>query len=197
MAIRQGVTDRLTALAPDRAVSVVDLGCGGGEVLGRLAEAGFRDLTGLGWRVSVPAGAARIEEVDLSRAGWAQEMVGRRFDVVVSTEVLEHLVNPYQFLVEARQLLDPDGWLVLTFPNVHNWRSIVGYALAGRFTGFFGPNWAEGHPLHDQHIFIPNHHLVRYFLGLTGFDRVTFSYLYGRSRLSGRTTMVTCRAARQ
>jgi len=94
--------------------------------------------------------------------------------------VLAHLVNPFEFLTQLRRLAKTGGRLILTFPNVHNWRSIVGYALGGRFSGFFGPNWNNNHPLHDQHIFIPNHHLVRYDLI---YMKDTFHHLEPRDRI--------------
>lgn len=194
LAIRAGVSGRLGEASPDRSASIIDLGCGGGLLLNRLHEMGFRQLAGLGWTISVPEGALAVPDVDLTLPGWADRLSGRKFDWVVSTEVLEHLVNPYQFLAEARRLVADDGRLLLTFPNVHNWRSIVGYAVGGRFSGFFGPNWNENHPLFDQHIFIPNIHLVRYFLQLNKFEIVSIRYLHGSSRLFGQTTMLEARA---
>ena len=184
------MSGRLAELSPNRAASIVDLGCGGGLLLNRLYELGFRNLAGVGWKIEVPPNACAVPEIDLTVPGWADRLNGRTFDLVVATEVIEHLVNPYQFLVEARRLTASDGRLILTFPNVHSWRSIVGYALAGRFSGFFGPNWNDNHPLFDQHIFIPNMHLIRYFLKLNHFDIVSIRYLHGSGRLTGQTTMV-------
>ncbi len=190
LAIRAGVSGRLTELSPDRSASIIDLGCGGGLLLNRLYELGFRKLAGVGWTIAVPPNGTAVGEVDLTVPGWADRLEGRTFDCVVATEVLEHLVNPYQFLVEARKLTAANGRLILTFPNVHSWRSIVGYAVAGRFSGFFGPNWNDNHPLFDQHIFIPNMHLVRYFLKLNNFEIASVRYLHGSGRLTGQTTMV-------
>lgn len=193
LAIREGVSGRIADGSPDRGVSVIDLGCGGGLLLNRLRDLGFQNLAGVGWTIEVPAGGLAVPNVDLAAAGWADRLEGRTFDWVVSTEVLEHLVNPYQFLVEARRLVAPQGRLLLTFPNVHSWRSIVGYAASGRFSGFFGPNWNDNHPLHDQHIFVPNMHLVRYFLGLNKFGSIATTYLHGHGRLFGQTTLVEAR----
>lgn len=187
-AILMAVSARVTR---DGKGAVIDVGCGHGRLLGRFAELGVRDLAGVGWNVAGPEGATVVGHTDLSSAGWAGRLDGRTFDWVVSTEVIEHLINPFQFLVELRRLVKPDGGrLLLTFPNVHNWRSILGYAVGGRFSGFFGPNFNQNHPLHDQHIFIPNIHLVRYFLHLTGFEPVEVAYVNGGGRLTAQTTMV-------
>ena len=190
-AILEGVVRRVTS-GPGTITgqSVIDVGCGEGRLLARLAELGASQLTGVGWKVTVPSTVEKMEGVDLCRAGWALQFEGRVFDWIVSTEVLEHLINPFHYLVELRRLISPQGRLVLTFPNVHNLRSIIGYALGGRFSGFFGPNFNSNHPLFDQHIFIPNLHLVRYLMRVSGFSLVEVHYLNGRNRLLAQTTMV-------
>ena len=195
LAIRSGVSERVGSGRKSSAASVVDLGCGAGLLLQTLAQSGFRDLTGVGWSITVPEGGQAVQEVDLTAEGWAERLGGRTFDWIIATEVIEHLVNPYQFLVETRRLASAETRLILTFPNVHNLRSIVGYAIAGRFSGFFGPNWNNNHPLFDQHIFIPNLHLVRYFLKLAGFELERVDYLHGSSRLFSQTTMIEAKAA--
>lgn len=169
---------------------VVDVGCGEGRLLARLQENGVQQLAGVGWNVETPADVAAFNGIDLSQSGWSDRLGGRRFDWVVSTEVIEHLVNPFNYLNEMRKIIELDGRLLLTFPNVHNWRSIIGYAIGGRFSGFFGPNFNHNHPLHDQHIFIPNLHLVRYFLRLTGFTIAETAWVNGSSRLMSQTVML-------
>ncbi|MCG2630704.1 class I SAM-dependent methyltransferase [Bradyrhizobium sp. WYCCWR 13023] len=194
LAIRAGVSERVAEISPDRQARVVDLACGEGELLARLEELGFSHLTGIGWKVAVPPSAKKVDCVDLSVVGWADLLGGATFDVLTATEVLEHLVNPYEFLVQVRRLANPGGRLIMTFPNVHNLRSIVGYAVSGRYSGFFGPNWNDNHPLYDQHIFVPNHELVRYFLKLSGFEVLSVDYLFGRGKLFGTTAMFDCKA---
>ena len=190
LAIRAGVSKRLRSGPSGPSATVVDLGCGGGLLLERLVELGFRDLAGVGWSISVPTGGTAVSNVDMTTPGWADRLDGRTFDWIVATEVLEHLVNPYQFLVEARRLAHAKSRLVLTFPNVHNLRSIVGFALKGRYSGFFGPNWNDNHPIFDQHIFVPNMHLVPYLLKQAGFSLAWVEYLNGSSRLFSQTTMI-------
>jgi 2-polyprenyl-3-methyl-5-hydroxy-6-metoxy-1,4-benzoquinol methylase len=49
------------------------------------------------------------------------------FDVLVAGEVIEHLGNPQSLLVAARELLQPDGKLILTTPNPFApWRAFAG-----------------------------------------------------------------------
>lgn len=188
-AIHAAVGDWLNAHARTE-TGIVDVGCGGGALLEALRARGYGNLTGIGYDITTPAGVPAVSGIDLSREGWSRALGGARFDYVIATEVIEHLINPYQFLCEIRQIANNKGNLLLTFPNVHNLRSIVGYALRGRFSGFFGPNFNDGHPLFDQHIFIPNIHLVSYFLRLAGFDIKDTLYVNGHGRLFSQTIML-------
>lgn len=189
-AILEAVSRCILGSSDPAQMAVVDVGCGEGRLLERLQQKGVRRLAGVGWAARMPTEVSAFNGVDLSQPGWAECLDGDRFDWVVSTEVVEHLVNPFQYLIELRKIVAPAGRLLLTFPNVHNWRSIVGYAVSGRFSGFFGPNFNDNHPLHDQHIFIPNLHLIRYFLTLAGFAIAEIVWVNGRHRLTAQTVML-------
>jgi 2-polyprenyl-3-methyl-5-hydroxy-6-metoxy-1,4-benzoquinol methylase len=43
-----------------------------------------------------------------------------KFDYVVVGELLEHLLNPFNALVNIRKALKPDGILIGTIPNPYN-----------------------------------------------------------------------------
>ncbi len=45
----------------------------------------------------------------------------RRFDVVVSSEVIEHAEDPLQYVRQIKRFLKPRGWLLLTTPNGNVW----------------------------------------------------------------------------
>lgn len=189
-AILDTVSRRILCSSDPSWIAVVDVGCGEGKLLAQLQKKGVRHLAGVGWVANPPTGVSAFNGIDLSQSGWSEQLGDHRFDWVVSTEVIEHLVNPFQYLAELRKIVAPDGRLLLTFPNVHNWRSILGYAVSGRFSGFFGPNFNDNHALHDQHIFIPNLHLIRYFLKLVGFAITEITWVNGRHRLTAQTVLL-------
>ena len=68
-----------------------------------------------------------IEEIDLP-ATFKDE----RFDVVMFGDVLEHLLDPEAVLVKVVSLLNPDGYVVASIPNVAH-ASIVLNLMAGEF----------------------------------------------------------------
>jgi len=46
--------------------------------------------------------------------------LGRRFDVIVASDLIEHLANPGMFLERCREHLQDDGALCLVTPNAHS-----------------------------------------------------------------------------
>ena len=58
---------------------------------------------------------------------------GRTFDVVLAGDVLEHLPDPAATLLACREVLRPDGYLVVSLPNVAHADVALGL-LDGRFS---------------------------------------------------------------
>lgn len=102
---------------------VLDLGCWDGLLLATLAERA--DCRGVGIERDPDAAArarARGVEVvaaDLDDPAWPAALGGRRFDVVVLADVVEHVRDPHAVLVAIRdRVLAPGGRVVLSVPNV-------------------------------------------------------------------------------
>ena len=101
---------------------VLDVGCAHGYVAEVLRKQGCRVI---GIEID-PEDAARAREHceqvlvrDVEEPGWIEELREHRFDVVVLSDVLEHLRNPARLLGEVRGLLEPErGFIVASVPNV-------------------------------------------------------------------------------
>lgn len=109
----------LMALAKRRGLSLLEVGCGYGLSLHFAREA-------LGWQVQGcdPSSLARVGAEDLGLdispeyLEPGSQLNGAPFDVIYSSEVIEHVSNPVAFLQTLKGLLKPDGMLILTTPNV-------------------------------------------------------------------------------
>ena len=117
-----GARDASAAL-PLEGLRALDVGCGGGL----LAE----PLSRLGCTVTAVDAAAsadeRVRGVEFI-ASTAEELVaqGRRFDLVCSLEVIEHVADPQEFVRTLTKLVVPGGALALSTIN----RTPRAYALA-------------------------------------------------------------------
>lgn len=98
--------------------TVLEVGSGLGYLTYSLSRAGF---AAFGLDISEPAvKEARQRFGDLYVQGdltdYAQ-LHAERFDVVVSTEVIEHIDKPLDFVGRMKQLLKPGGRVIITTPN--------------------------------------------------------------------------------
>jgi 2-polyprenyl-6-hydroxyphenyl methylase/3-demethylubiquinone-9 3-methyltransferase len=77
---------------------------------------------------------------------------GRQFDVVLATEIIEHVAHPDQFLMTVAALTKPNGYIIMTTPNGEYFR----YRLP-RFSDCADPSAFEASqfkPNSDGHIFL-------------------------------------------
>lgn len=65
----------------------------------------------------------------------------RHFDVLISTEVIEHLENPRATFRNLWRLLKPNGVLILTTPNQNSLRSIMALIAKGHFVAFLDSSY--------------------------------------------------------
>lgn len=61
------------------------------------------------------------------------EAAGSQFDTVLCLDVLEHLINPWETLVEIQKLQPPDSLLVVCMPNARFVALTVPLVFKGRF----------------------------------------------------------------
>jgi SAM-dependent methyltransferase len=98
--------------------TVLEIGCGDGALLGRLAMAG-KAVTGVDSdETALGLARAMFASHGLQGEFYAdlKSVPQRPFDAVVLAEVMEHLEDPEGVLAEAIRVLVDDGRLVLTTP---------------------------------------------------------------------------------
>jgi 2-polyprenyl-3-methyl-5-hydroxy-6-metoxy-1,4-benzoquinol methylase len=70
--------------------------------------------------------------------------LGGDFDIVVSAEVIEHLVYPRELIKSARKCLKSNGVLILTTPY-HGYVKNLALAITGKMDNHFTVLWDGGH----------------------------------------------------
>jgi SAM-dependent methyltransferase len=102
--------------------SVLDLGCGTGELTMMVAANGMRttgcDISPEMLRIAAAAGASRaVDWVELE-PGWdVLPFPDQAFDAVIASSVFEYVGDPAAVLRECRRVLRPDGVVVCTVPD--------------------------------------------------------------------------------
>lgn len=134
--------------APGRPCRALDLGCGNGALAAKLHAWGC-DVTGVDpgassitmARANCPAGAFHLAEADPEQLG---ALGLAPFDVVASTEVVEHCYQPRRWARAAFESLRPGGILICSTPY-HGYLKNVLLAVSGKLDAHFTALWDGGH----------------------------------------------------
>jgi 2-polyprenyl-3-methyl-5-hydroxy-6-metoxy-1,4-benzoquinol methylase len=118
---------------------VLDLGCGNGSLSYVINQAGY-EVTG----IEASASGIQLAKtqyhlcrfIEASIYDLPYENLASQFDVVVSAEVIEHLLYPRELLRAAKRCLKPGGQLILTTPYHGYWKNLA-LALAGKMDQHF------------------------------------------------------------
>lgn len=101
----------LRRVRADRHCRILDVGCGGGDLLRQLWSLGFDQLEGID--KFVPEGV-RLPGLVINK-GELDDVAGV-FDLVMMHHSLEHMPNPGVTLAAAAKRLAPGGWLLVRVP---------------------------------------------------------------------------------
>ncbi len=129
---------------------VIDLGCGNGFLLRHcflgLPRTALYGIDGSHSgiehaRQSVPAGDFRVGDVC---GEFSDHPAYGKCDLLISTEVVEHLYNPRTFALNCFNFLRPGGRALISTPY-HGYLKNLALSLSGRMDAHFGPLWDGGH----------------------------------------------------
>ena len=188
-AIRRIDAERVDRRAPLR---VFDAGCGNGALLQRLQSCNYEvagcDGSESGTRHAAVLCGPNARVLHMSVYDDMCSAFGGNWDVVVSTEVIEHLYSPRQFLRRVDAMLAPTGSIVLSTPY-HGYFKNLALAVTGTMDAHFTALWDGGH------IKFWSKRTLRELLNEFGYSRVEF---LGAGRVPGlwKSTVLLARRAR-
>lgn len=123
---------------------ILDVGCGGGELLSQMAKYGFRDLTGIDPFMSGDTDYSPCFRV---RKRGLEEESGR-YPLVMMNHSFEHMAEPLKVLQTAKKLLTEGGTLLVRIP------------VAGTFAHrLYGMDWRGVEP--PRHFFVYTERALR------------------------------------
>ncbi len=122
----------LAWLGEGRGRRILDVGAADALVGRRLTERGWR-VTGIeGDPALAQAGAPYCERMITANLNREVPEVQGPFDAILYGDVLEHLIDPSRVLVELNRSLVPDGFVIVSVPNIaHLYIRLL--LLLGRF----------------------------------------------------------------
>lgn len=126
---------------------ILDLGCGNGSLSHLIAQQGH-DVVG----IEDSASGVEIAQHSFPNCRFIKGSIyelpyqdlGNSFDVVISAEVIEHLMYPRELPRAAKHCLKPDGRLIITTPY-HGYVKNLVLALTNKMDQHFTTLWDGGH----------------------------------------------------
>lgn len=130
--------EEILPLVPAGPLRLLDVGCGAGATLEAIRA---RETVAWAGGVELEPGAAERAERRFDRL-WREDVQGfdpgaeiapGSLDLILCLDVLEHLPDPWAVVRRLSPLLRPGGRLIVSVPNIRNWKFIRGLLLRGDF----------------------------------------------------------------
>jgi SAM-dependent methyltransferase len=190
------IHDRVVeCLADEPRGRLLDVGGGDGTLAARLAGEGF-DVRACDRFL----GDFRFPEIPVDEADLNNPLAyaDGEFDVVVCTEVIEHLENPWALLRELHRITRPGGVVVISTPNLDNVYVRGWFLLSGKIYNFMESSYRDiGHitPVFGWNLdrMVENRFAVERRTYNANWLPKTSMTLPGRSRLLGQCLVVKLR----
>lgn len=126
---------------------VLDLGCGNGSLSHRIAQQGYEVVGVEDSEQGVAIARQTFPDCHFIHASVYElpfAELENSFDIVLSAEVIEHLLYPRELVRAAKKCLKPNGHLIVTTPY-HGYLKNLVLALLGKMDQHFDPLWDGGH----------------------------------------------------
>ena len=130
--------------------SILDIGCGNGEMANRLIAEGYNiygtDGSDTGIEIAKKRNADKFFVQDINSSLLPVELQDKKFNMIVSTEVIEHLYNPRGYIEFCKNILTSSGGgeMIISTPY-HGYLKNLAIAITGNFDKHFTVLWDGGH----------------------------------------------------
>lgn len=139
---------------------LLDVGCACGFLLEAALEHGF-DPYGIEFsQEAVSLAKEHIKpRITIGDVNLLRERGDRKFDVVVAFDIIEHTQSPIRFLQDIRNILQPNGWLLVATPDTGH---VLRYVM--------GCRWPMLQPM--QHTYLFSRAAMAFALEKAGYEKV-------------------------
>ncbi|UCG07208.1 MAG: class I SAM-dependent methyltransferase [Desulfobacterales bacterium] len=119
---------------------LLDVGCGTGYLLQKMLAQGL-DAWGLDPYPRIETARESVSKRVI--AGSIEDVPDETFQIITAVEVLEHVENYMKLLESMKELLSPNGFIIITVPN--KWEFRAKYSTDGATEPMYGHLWQFDH----------------------------------------------------
>lgn len=127
---------------------VIDIGCGRGDYAISLADRGYRvvgvDSAASGIAIARRRCQTARFEAELADDGLLERLGEAPFDIAISTEVCEHVFDPFAWCRACYESIRPGGSLIASTPY-HGYTKNLLTSLLNKWDKHWSPMWVGGH----------------------------------------------------
>lgn len=127
---------------------ILDLGCGNGYLVNFLISNGYdaygTDASAEGIAIAKKTNPDRFFLQDLSTGKLPNELQPKKFDTIISTEVIEHLYDPQGFIFFCKEAIINGGEIIISTPY-HGYLKNLVLSLLNKWDTHLNPMWYGGH----------------------------------------------------
>jgi 2-polyprenyl-3-methyl-5-hydroxy-6-metoxy-1,4-benzoquinol methylase len=140
----------LKILSEKRDRKILDVGCGNGWLANHLIELGYdaygTDASESGISIAKTKNPDRFFLQDLTQNGLPDALKAIGFNTIISTEVIEHLYSPREYLDFCKDILQKSGGgeIIISTPY-HGYLKNVVLSASGKMDKHFTALWDGGH----------------------------------------------------
>lgn len=124
-------------LVPKGVTKVLDVGCSNGLLGKEIKDAYQAEVVGIEINQSAANIATNyLDKVligDVEKIIYGEELTPEYFDCIIYGDVLEHLIDPWTLLKKSTGLLKPNGFVVVSLPNIRFFDTFIQIFIRGRW----------------------------------------------------------------
>ena len=142
----------LEILRNDKKKTILDIGCGNGFLTNKLIDEGY-DIYGIdasqtGIEIAQKQNKSRFFLQNIESQELPEELQNLNFNLVIATEVIEHLYHPGDFIKFCKKILlsnQPEGGELILSTPYHGFLKNLALSLTNHWDKHFTVSWDGGH----------------------------------------------------
>jgi len=161
----QAIINKIKVFNKAKDLKILDIGCGTGSFIKEAEKHGYENVTGIEFSKYAAQHAQAYCKAEIIADDFLHnDFKKERFDIVNTTEVIEHLRDPLAFFLKVKQILNKDGLCIISTGNVES-----------AYSKLFSKRWPYLNP--EGHLYYFSPATFTQYLRKVGLSYVEFAQL--------------------